>query len=180
MWAMPMAGLDGFTHLGETWDAAVKAAGGPDLWDGTSVASTHGAAELYVYREDLSYIPAEPREAEKDAPARMYDFWYAKPEMRQELEAAAKKISELYAEKKVDTSWRVYQAVTGPELPLYVVAWRMTSEADYHSNIEHIRKQVGAEAGELLDEANRCARRRDESWGWIIDDLSMTGGGGGD
>ena len=138
----------------------------------------HGEAGIYVYREDLSYVAAEPREAEKNAPARWYDFWYAKPEMYRSLEEVAKKLSALYAEKKIDSSWRVYQAITGPELPLYVVSFPMTSQAAFHANNDRIGELLGEESQKLLAEARKCARRVEHSWAWIVEDLSLSPGGG--
>jgi hypothetical protein len=115
---------------------------------------------------------------ERSNTAAHWDFWYALPDKTEDLEAVAKEFVELYVSKGLDTGWNVYQAITGGDLPLYVVSVLAKDEADFHANEARLNEIVGAEAEKLGMKALKAARRVEPFIGWFRPDLSYPQEGG--
>ena len=126
-----------------------------------------------VRRAELSYEPENPRLKPEEVKYVHYGFYYALPGKETELEAIAKGFADLYAEKGIDSGWSIYQRITGPEMPLYVVAHAAKSEADYYANRERIREQLGEEAKKLGAKVGATVRRMEFKEGHLRPDLSF-------
>ncbi len=59
----------------------------------------------------------------------------------------------------LSTRFRVYQALSGDDLPLYVVVEGGRSEVDYHQNAESIRAALGEDGFKLIQKALGVIRR---------------------
>ncbi len=100
-------------------------------------------------------------------------WWYVRPGMEDDLEEVSRKYVALAADKGSDTGWRVYQAITGDDLPLYLVVSTASDIADYHANDARVRALLGEAAQKLFAEARACTRRLEHSWAMVRPDLSM-------
>ncbi len=177
-YAIPLADMADFVRANQDFMAATAAIGGMEAWDASNQFVEHGSGQLFLLRPDLSYTPANPRPAEASGLFRWYNSWYARPEKEEEIEAVAKKFQALYKEKNIDTGWRVYKALTGPDLPLYLVVVTAADAADYHANDARVNGLLGQPAQDLFAEANGYTRHLEQSWSMIRPDLSMGMDGG--
>lgn len=127
-----------------------------------------------VYREDLSYIPENPRLQPGEVEYVHYGFYYGIPGQNEKLEELAKKFKELYARKKIDNGWRIYQSVTGEDLPLLVVAHGAKSAADFYTTRERTEELLGEEGKKLGEKVMAVVRKIDHKEGHPRPDLSYT------
>lgn len=170
---IPLADMADFSKKGNEFMAATMAVGGMSAWDAANNLVDHGSGQLFALRSDLSYTPAEPRAEEATGQARFHDWWYARPGHEEALEDVARRIVALYAENNIDTGWRVYQAITGDDLPLYVVSATATNAADFHANEARIGATLGEAAQKLIEEASSHARRVESTTARMRPDMSM-------
>lgn len=173
IYVIPMASLAEFPQKNQEFLAATNAVGGMKVWDPAQRLVNHGSGQLIVSRPDLGYEPAAPREPEKTGMFRHHEWWYVRPGNEMEFEAVAKKFAELYAEEEIDTGFRIYQAVTGDDLPLYLVTFSGTDAADHYANEARIDQLLGEAAQKLIQEAVGLARRVETTTAMMRSDLSM-------
>jgi hypothetical protein len=180
VYVLPIDDFADFAEIGEAFDAVAEEIGEPwkEAGERSNTAADHFESGFYVHRPDLSYEPANPRLGEGEARMVHWDFWYALPDKTEDLEAVAKEFVELYVSKGLDTGWNVYQAITGGDLPLYVVSVLAKDEADFHANEARLNEIVGAEAEKLGMKALKAARRVEPFIGWFRPDLSYPQEGG--
>ena len=176
LYAIPMQTMADMQTIDQNWMAAIEAAGGLGVLAPSEKLVDHTSGQLAAFRPDLSYTPSNPRMAEKEGQYRRWDYWYATPGKAQDLEAVAREFVALYQANNMDSGWRVYQAITGDELPLYIVASTGMSAADYTANDERIAAVLGDKAGVLSQKALSFTRRFETLEGSIRPDLSATGG----
>ena len=172
-YVIPMGELAEFSQKNQDFMAATNAVGGMQVWDASNKLVDHGSGALIVSRPDLSYAPAAPREAEKSGLFRLHEWWYIRPGHEMEIEEVARKVAALYAEKEADTGFRIYQAVTGEDLPLYLVSVAAVDAADYHNNDTRLNELLGEAGQKLIQEAMGLARRVERTSAMIRPDLSM-------
>ena len=172
-YVIQIADMADFPNKSQEFMAATMAAGGMEIWDASNKLVDHGSGQFIVLRPDLSYTPAEPRAEEASGPVRVHDWWYVLPGHEQAIEAVAKKLVALYTEKNIDTGWRVYQAVTGDDLPLYIVTSTAASAADNYANDERLGTILGEDSQKLLAEAASHARRVEQTMSRMRPDMSM-------
>lgn len=161
VYVLPIDGFAHFAEIGEAFDAVEAEQGEPwkKAGEESSRATDHFEGGFYIYRPDLSYETENPRLSDDEAQWVHWDFWYTLPDKTEDLEAVAKEFVELYRSRGIDTGWSVYQAITGGDLPLYVVAVQARSEADFHANEARLSETLGAEAQKLGMKALKAARR---------------------
>lgn len=73
-------------------------------------------------RPDLGYAPEKPRVSKEETGAVRFDYYYLQPGKETELDKLAKDWRALATAKGIRDGYRVFETVTGPELPLLVVA----------------------------------------------------------
>ena len=98
-----------------------------------------------------------------------------RPGHEPDIEEVAKKFAALYEEKGIDTGFRVYQAVTGDDLPLYVVSFAAADAAGYYANEAKVNGMLGEAAIPLMQEAASHARRLERTNARMRPDLSLGG-----
>lgn len=150
-YAVPMeGGLEGFATLNEQWMGMIDEIGWEEWKEmGAEHLIDHSSANFYVERPDLSYMPEALAASMDEMPVRHYDWLYPKPGMDEEFVAAMKEWVAMYEEHGTETGWLAYQAVTGDDLPLYVLITPAASMADYHVTGQKVQEMLG-EAGEKL------------------------------
>ena len=177
VYVVPVDGFADFADFGEAFESVAEALG--ERWDEVSgrsdAAVDHFESGFYIHRPNMSYEPENPRLGEDEARMVHWDFWYALPGKTEELEAVAKEFVELYSSKGIDTGWNVYEAISGGELPLYVVAVVARDEADFYANEARLNELTGEEGQELGTKALKFARRVDPMIVWMRPDLSFPG-----
>ncbi len=172
-YVIPMEELGQFAQKNQEFMAAVEAIGGMKVWDAAMRLVDHGSGQLLVSRPDLSYRPAEPREVEATGQLRVHEWWYIRPGHEMAIEEVARKVAALYAEKEIDTGFRIYQAVTGDDLPLYLVTFTAADAADHYANEARVNELLGEAGEKLLEEARASARRVETTMATMRPDLSM-------
>lgn len=140
MYAVPLANMAEFTVILAKWEAMVEEIG-RETFEALNSKSTalvsQSALNFYVERRDLSYFSDALDAASADMPMRHFDWLYVAPGKESEFEALMKEWVELYEEYGIETGWVTQQAVTGDNLPMYLLvtpadgmaAWATESEA---------------------------------------------------
>ncbi len=172
-YVLPLADMADFSKKSQEFMAATLAVGGMEVWDAANRLTDHGSGQFFVLRPGLSYTPAEPREAEKTGQIRAHDWWYVRTGHEPAIEKIASELAASYAENNIDTGWRVYQAVTGDDLPLYVVSSAATDPADHYANEARVGGLMGEAAQKLIQEALSHTRRVETTFARMRPDMSM-------
>lgn len=169
--------IDGFAGMDNVHNAfmAAREKVGAEKWDALEEKmdglSDHFNAFHVAHRADLSYAPENPRLGPNEGSYVIYRFYYPLPGKAKELEEIARKYVALHKSKGTTGGWNVYQAITGEDLPVYVVARVGTSFADCQAAMEKDSAAVG-EAGERLGKsAMALLRRIEEKQGVLRPDL---------
>ncbi len=109
-------------------------------------------------------LRAESHEEEAPAPQQLFFVW------TDHVPAAN---GAAYAEKGIDTGWRFYQAITGEDLPVFIVAGTATDAANFHANEARVNEILGEEGIKLIQEAMSIARRVERTAEVVRPDLSL-------
>jgi hypothetical protein len=175
LYAFPMQTMADMVTIDQDWEAALKAAGGPAIFAKSDRLVEYADAAIVAFRPDMSYVPANPSEAESTGSFRHWTFWHPLPGKAQELEAVAEEFAALYQANDMDSGWRVYQRIIGPELPAYIVASTGMSPADYYSTSEAANAKLGAQADALFQKAFAITRRVETRDGMMRPDMAAAG-----
>ena len=168
--------FSGIDRMYQSWETLMGAAGEKlmELASKAGAAVDHAESFLLMLRPDLSYqVEAAALKPMSDTPLRMYHWWYGIPGQEAKLEAVAKDFAQLYKSKGVERGWLIYQAITGPDLPMYLVVETAKDEVDYHTAVRAVQEQLGEEGKELSGKAMKVTRRMDINHGWVRPDLSF-------
>jgi hypothetical protein len=168
LYIMPLAdGFNSMQPMRENWMTAITSIG-QERWmelAREAYECVDSRAMIHsVYREDLSYVPNGAEEGPDVAKFYQYDFLYVRPHMEEEFAEVAQEWKTLYAKHGIESGWRVYQQITGEDLPVFVIGKPAKSEAAYHAMREKIGKKIGEEA-KALSERSHAVLRRVESKG---------------
>ncbi len=175
VYVIPIDGFADMDRMKASWMEAIEILGKDKFAE--IVAPAEEATESIevfhvVRRADLSYEPASPRLRPEEVEYIHYGFYYAIPGRDKDLEALAKEFAELYRSKSINTGWTVYQAITGSDLPVYVVAKPARSAADFYANDETVKETLGEKADEIGARIGATVRRIEHKEGTPRPDLS--------
>ncbi|MBT8486403.1 MAG: hypothetical protein HKO59_17990 [Phycisphaerales bacterium] len=174
-YVIPISSFAEFDGMKESWGSVVEQIG-EQRWK-TLAARADAAVErresfFSRWRADLSYEPANPSLAEEDVKYIKYAMYYVKPGHEEQLEQVAKDYAALYREHGIDRPWNIYQAITGADLPLYVVANPAESPAAHENHKERIGALLAEAAAPLEQESMKHVRKIELMDGWWRPDLS--------
>jgi hypothetical protein len=178
IYAMPIDGFAGMDQMQANWTEAIEILGKEKMDEMLApIAEAMESISIFhsIKREDLSYMPENPRLKKEEIKYVHYGFYYTHPGKAEDLEAIAKEFAELYKRKGIDSGWTIFQGVTGSDLPVYVVAMGAKSAADYYTNRERIREQLGEEAKKLGEKVDATIRKMEYKEGMLRPDLSYPG-----
>jgi hypothetical protein len=113
---------------------------------------------LSMSRPDLSYVPENPRIQQGEAQYVRYTFLHIEPGTEDRIDAALKKFAALYRKHKISTGFIVGAAITGTNLPFYVVGVAGKSAADLFTENEKNIAAMGAEWQALFAEIGSMLR----------------------
>jgi hypothetical protein len=137
-----------------------------------SEAVVHSSMQVFVERPDISYLPTTPRIKPEEAAFAEYGFHYLVPGMEEEAATIAGEYADLYRKKGISESFRVFQAVTGENLPLLVVATYGKDEADWIASGAEVNEALGEEGLMLQQRAMRVIRTYESKKRRLREDLS--------
>ena len=100
---------------------------------------------VMMRRPDLSYVAATPRIKPEERRFIHLQFYYIDAAHTAEAEQAGKDIAALFKAKNVPDGYNVYQAVTGMDLPVYIVSVGARSAADFYANDERTQALLGGD-----------------------------------
>jgi len=123
-------------------------------------------------RDDLSYMPENPRLKMEEAPFARVDYYYLKPGTEQQAEQIAKDYVALFKEKKIPDGFTIYMAMSGHDLPLLVAVIPAKSPADFAATDERTNAALGDALRALQGRAMAITRRIEHKDSWYRPDLS--------
>ena len=164
-------------ELNATWGAALGALG-----DGGAASMAKGdklvsSRDMYyiALRSDLSYMP-DRVQITAEQPFRYYTQLFVHPSKVAEFEATMPEWQAMYRDAGVEQGWRVYQYMTGTDLPAYLVVQAADSEAAFHARQAELEAGIGDRIQEMRAKTGPTLRRAVNSGGWVRADLSYSGG----
>lgn len=174
-YAVPLeGGMAGFETLNEQWMGMVQEIGW-EKWKemaGTGLVE-HSTANFYVERPDLSAMSDETQAMMPEMPVRHFDWLYPTPGMEEEFEAKMKEWVAVYTEQGIEPGWLAYQAVTGDNLPMYVLLTPAKTASEYYSMSEKIDEMLGEAGQKLMMESMAVMRDFEHNEAYFRPDLSM-------
>jgi hypothetical protein len=175
MYAVPMESYEQFMEIGEQWEGMIEQIG-REKWmemeaEGSELVTSRSMT-LYIERMDLSYVPESPR-LTQDAPMRHYDYIYPVPGKEPEVEAVFGEWVELYESESSDSGWMVYQAFTGDDLPLYILATLALDRTDYETDGDRLNELFGDADDALMKKTWALLRKFEHKDAWLRPELSL-------
>ena len=176
IYAIPMEGMSDFTKLNELWMGMINEIGS-ETWDAASAKSEalvdHHTMNFYVERQDLSYTPEGMKQSMGDLPMRHADWLYPVAGMEDEFEDVLKEWVELYGENNIESGWIANQAVSGDDLPAFVLITPAESVADYAATGDAIDELLGETGQELMQKSMAMLRKFEHNDSWFRPELSL-------
>ena len=157
-----------WTQMGEKIGKAVWA----ELIRRGSEAVVHSSMQVFLERPEISYWPDAPRLDPEEAAFAEYGFHYLLPGMEEEAATIAGEYADLYRKKNLSESFRVFQALTGENLPLLVVATYGEDEADWTAAGAKVNEALGEEGLVLQQRAMQVIRNYESKQRRLREDLS--------
>ena len=163
--------------LNARWGAAMAALGdrGADLMaKGEELVSSRDMYFLGL-RPDLSYLP-ERVQITAEMPYRHYTQLFVHPSMVEEFEASLPAWISMNRDAGVEYGFRVYQYMTGADLPAYLVVQAAKTEAEFYGRQAELEARLGDRMQELRGRTGPTLRRAEDSGGWVRPELSFGAG----
>ena len=156
-----------------SWGAAVESIGQPiyDLMAKSDALVESREMYYLTLRQDLSYMPDDVG-LESTKPYRHYTYLYVQPGKESAFEASIPAWQAAYESAGIDRGWRIYQIVSGDDLPAYLVVSSSEAEHDYYMMSEENQEALGEQFMELRAGTGATLRRVEETSGWVRPDLS--------
>jgi len=129
---------------------------------------------VVMHRPDLSYTPANPRVAAADRRYFRWEFYYIIPGKEQEAEQVARDYIALFKQKNIGDPFNIYVALSGNDLPLWVVSIPAKSETDLVAADAQVNATVGDAIRPLQARALAVTRRFERREGMLRPDLSYS------
>lgn len=123
-------------------------------------------------RDDLSYMPAQPRVPFETARAHRFDFYFLQPGTEMNVEAIAKAWQSAMKAKELKNGFVVYEAVMGPELPAVIVHGWGNSPADIATADMQDMEKLGDQFMALTAQTFAGVRRFETKYAMSREDLS--------
>lgn len=167
-------------EMNATWGAAMAQLGAA----GTRLQARGDALvesrETYylLLRPDLSYQPAAVGFSSEE-PYRHYVQFRVHPAKTAEFEASAKAWANAYGSHGAERGFRIYQYVTGSDLPMYLLVENARDEAHHATLSAQIEKTLGADREALMRGTGATLRSVKEFGGWVRPEFSYPSLSGG-
>ncbi|MEJ2523749.1 MAG: transglycosylase SLT domain-containing protein [Gammaproteobacteria bacterium] len=139
-YAMPGYGPADMARMNAAWGAAMTAVGDEASRISAKSDALVESREMYylLLRPDLSYNP-EGVAFKADEPYRHYVQFRVHPTKTADFEASANAWAKAYGDHGIETGFRVYEYITGDDLPMYLLVENARDEAGQ----ERFRSLIG-------------------------------------
>lgn len=172
-YAIPGYGPADMGRMNAAWGAAMTAAGDEGARISAKSDALVESREMYylLLRPDLSYNPGAVA-FKADEPYRHYVQFRVHAAKTAEFEASAKAWAKAYADHGVERGFRVYQYITGSDLPMYLLVENARDEVHHETLSAQIDNALGADQEPLMKQTGATLRSVREMEGWVRPDLS--------
>lgn len=179
-YAIPGYGPADMGKMNAAWGAAMTAVGDAGARISAKSDALVQSREMYylLLRPDLSYSP-EAVAFKADEPYRHYVQFRVHAAKTAEFEASAKAWAKAYADHGVERGFRVYQYITGSDLPMYLLVENARDEVHHETLSAQIDNALGADQEPLMRQTGATLRSVREMEGWVRPDLSYPAMSGG-
>ncbi|MEJ2548534.1 MAG: hypothetical protein P8125_12105 [Gemmatimonadota bacterium] len=179
-YAMPGYGPADMARMNAAWGAAMTAVGDEASRISAKSDALVESREMYylLLRPDLSYNP-EGVAFKADEPYRHYVQFRVHPTKTADFEASANAWAKAYGDHGIETGFRVYEYITGDDLPMYLLVENARDEVHFETLGAQIDKTLGADQEALMRQTGATLRSVREMEGWVRPELSypaMMGG----
>lgn len=173
-YAIPMESIADFGKMNDMWMSMVNEIGWEE-WKSMQASDLveHYTMNFYVERRDLSYMPEALESAMPERPVRHMDWLYPKSGMEEEFEAAMKEWVEMYADHGLETGWIAFQAVSGENLPMYVLMTPAETTSGYYAMSAEVDEMLGEEGQMLMQKSMALMRDFEHNEGFARPELSL-------
>ncbi len=138
-----------------------------------------GSASMVSYsdvvaarRDDLSYVPDNPRLKPDEATFGRLEYYYLKPGTEQEAEQICRDYIALFKSKNIPDGFTIYMAMSGTDLPLLVAVVTAKSPADFAMADQKNTATLGDALRALQARALSVTRRLERKDSFYRPDLS--------
>ena len=175
MYMTPLANWAQLDTINKDWMGAGDVIG-KDRWAeiqkrGNGAMLSYDEAVI-TRRDDLSYLPENPRLPRESEPFARLDYYYLRPGTEEQAEQVAKDYVALFKEKKIQDGFTIYTAQSGHDLPLLVAVIPAKSPADFAAVDEKTAAALGDPLRTLQGRALALTRRIERKDVWFRPDLS--------
>ena len=172
-YAIPGMGPEDMGRMNAEWGAAMTALGEAGARMQARNDALVDSRELYylLLRPDLSYRP-EAVGFTPTEPHRTYVQFRVLPAKVAEFEASARAWAEAYGRHGVDHGFRLYQYMTGADLPMYLLVKNARDEAHAAAISAQLTATLGADNDRLMQQTGATLRSVREMRGEVRPDLS--------
>ena len=179
-YALPGMGPEDMGAMNAEWSAAMTSLGqaGARLQERSDALVESREMYYLLLRPDLSYRP-EAVGFTPTEPHRTYVQFHVMPAKVAEFEASARAWAEAYGRHDVDHGFRLYQYMTGADLPMYLLVKNARDEAHAASLSAQLTATLGADNDRLMQQTGATLRSVREMRGEVRPDLSYPALAGG-
>lgn len=172
-YAIPGMGPEDMGAMNAEWSAAMTSLGDAGARLQAKTDELVSSREMYylLLRPDLSYRP-EAVGFSPSEPHRTYVQFSVLPAKAVEFEAAARAWADAYGRHGVDHGFRMYQYITGADLPMYLLVKNARDEAHAANMSAQLTATLGADNARLMKQTGETLRSVREMRGTVRPELS--------
>ncbi len=130
-YVIPTANLAEWDKVMGAFGAAIGQTETGENLGAANLMSEHSEMNFWAMRPDMSYRAEDI--GGQDEPYTHYTFWYGVQGREAEVEQLAKDFAALWAQHDLDDPWMVAQAMTGEDLPVWLVISTAATQAEYEA-----------------------------------------------
>ena len=128
-----------------------------NAWNRMRDATRISSEYLIRFRPDLSYVPANPRFKPEEQLVIRSDYYFLLPKGKAAFERVVRRLRQLHQSKGLDTGFRVFEVVLGPEKLAYFLATGARSEEELQAAINRDSAALGSAGVDLLNQARNLS-----------------------
>lgn len=153
------AAIDAFQQSWMSMGQSVGKERWQDLMNRGNAAMSSYNEFVVMKRPELSYVPATPRLKPEERRFAHWMYYYLDTAHLNETEQVAKDYAAMFKAKNIGDPFTVYEAVSGNNLPLWIVSVPARSAADFYANDERVNAMLGADVRPLQARAMANTRK---------------------
>jgi hypothetical protein len=172
----PVGGFDQVAAIYGGFASLAEAVGADDwtrFMERAGATYDHVDEWLFIELTDASYVPAKPRLTPEEERYVQLDFYRLEPGREVAAEAVARQWRATNERVGLADGYRIYKAILGGEMPLYVVSQAGRDPQDLAAAIERGRQAQGAAGQELTAKTLALTRAFESKRYWWRGDLSL-------